>query len=69
VTELGIARAAPPAPEPPSDWQRYFLALSRHRWFVLAVTLAGTAIGATAAMTTEPGSASTMRRTRRVSGT
>ena len=48
VTELGIAHAAPPAPEPPSDWQRYFLALSRHRWLVLAVTLAGTAIGATA---------------------
>ncbi len=37
--------AAPSAPAPESDWQRYLRAMARHRWLVLAVTLLGTAAG------------------------
>lgn len=37
--------AAPSAPAPQSDWQRYFTIISRHKGLVLFVTLLGTAIG------------------------
>jgi capsular exopolysaccharide synthesis family protein len=40
-----LAAAPPPPPPEPSDWQRYFNSVMRHKWVVLAVTLVGTAIG------------------------
>ena len=40
---------APPAPAAPvqqqSDWHRYLTAILRHKWLVLLVTVAGTALG------------------------
>lgn len=54
LAEIGVPRVAAPVPEPPSDWQRYFTALSRHRWLVLAVTVAGTAAGIVATRFLEP---------------
>lgn len=36
---------AGPEPAPPSDWQRVLQAVARHKWMVLAIVAAGTALG------------------------
>ena len=41
-------------PAPPSDWQRYMTAVSRHKWLVLFITALGTAAGVVAARHIDP---------------
>jgi capsular exopolysaccharide synthesis family protein len=58
VTEAYVPMApmAAPAPEPaaPNDWQRYVVAVRRHSWLVLIVTLLGTALGVVATRLLDP---------------
>ena len=46
--------AAPPPPQEQNDWQRYLNSVIRHKWFVLAVTLLGTAVGVIATRFLDP---------------
>lgn len=48
------APAAAPSPVPSTDWHRYVVAVSRHRWIVLAITLAGTLAGILATRFLDP---------------
>ena len=49
----GTPPAAPP-PVAPTDWHRYVVAVARHKWIVLAVTLAGTLAGVVATRFLDP---------------
>ncbi|HSA54661.1 MAG TPA: polysaccharide biosynthesis tyrosine autokinase [Gemmatimonadaceae bacterium] len=50
------ASLAPAAssPVPPTDWHRYAVAVTRHKWIVLALTLAGTLAGVVATRFLDP---------------
>jgi capsular exopolysaccharide synthesis family protein len=43
-----------PSPVPVSDWHRYVVAVARHKWIVLAITLAGTLAGVLATRFLDP---------------
>lgn len=49
-----LAAAPPPPPAEQSDWQRYLNSVLRHKWFVLGVTLLGTAAGVVATRFLDP---------------
>lgn len=51
--QLSLA-AASAAPAPASDWHRYVVAVGRHKWIVLAITLAGTLAGVLATRLLDP---------------
>ncbi len=51
--ELSLATASA-TPAPASDWHRYVVAVGRHKWIVLAITLAGTLAGILATRLLDP---------------
>lgn len=51
--ELSLATASA-TPAPASDWHRYVVAVGRHKWIVLAITLVGTLAGVLATRLLDP---------------
>src|SRR5436190_1648683 len=54
MKSLTTPSAPPPPPAEHSDWQRYFNSVMRHKWFVIVVTLVGTALGIVATRFLDP---------------
>lgn len=53
-TMLAPASASREGPPQQSDWQRYLMAISRHKWLVLGITIFGTILGVIATRFLDP---------------